>query len=118
MVVAFNKISTSGIDFKATIDGVEFTGFAKKDSNNLVHCNGKLVGTLTHICDRCGNEFDLKIDEKVDLFASDGEYNGEDYALDVMEFFEGLVNFDTILESELGVVLSDYHYCSTCKENI
>ena len=117
MIVAFKKISTNGIDFEATSGDMSFVGIAKKSQKNLVHCFGKLKGTITHTCDRCANEFTLEVDEEVELFASDGVYEKDEDLLDVMEFFDGFVNFDTILQSELGIVISDYHYCPTCKQN-
>lgn len=117
MEVAFKKIPASGINFEATNGNVKFSGVAKKDSKDLVHCFGRLSGKIIHNCDRCADEFSLEIDEEVNLFVSDGIYEDEENLLEVVESFDGFVNFDTILESELGLVMSDYHYCPTCKEN-
>lgn len=117
MEIVFKKVPVSGVDFETSINDIRFYGTAKKESKNLVQCTGILEGSLVLQCDRCGNEFTYNVNEKVNLYASDGLYESEDDLLDVIEFFEGSVNFDTILQSEVGSIKSDYHYCSTCKEN-
>ena len=117
MEIVFKKVPVNGVDFETSIGDVKFCGNAKKESKNLVECIGKIKGTLTHQCDRCGNDFTLPVNEEVKIFASDGLYESDDELLDIIEFFDSSVNFDTILESELGTIKSDYYYCSTCKDN-
>jgi uncharacterized metal-binding protein YceD (DUF177 family) len=117
MEIVFKKVPATGVDFETSIDELRFYGTAQKASKNLVHCIGKIEGTLIHPCDRCGNDFTLAINEKVKILASDGIYESDDELLDVIEFFDARLNFDTILQSEIGMIQSDYHYCSTCKED-
>ncbi|WP_024954859.1 YceD family protein [Sulfurospirillum arcachonense] len=117
MQIVFKKVPTSGVDFETSIKDIKFYGTANKESKNLVQCIGKIEGTLDYQCDRCGNDFPLHVKEDVKLFASDGVYKSDDDLLDVIEFFDESINFDTMLESELGTLQSDYYYCSTCKEN-
>jgi len=115
MEIAFKKIPTTGIDFEAIIDGFKFYGIVKKISRNLVECKGQLKGFFPHQCDRCGEEFEVDINEDISIFANDGLYDSDGKLLNVVEFFDDCVNFDIMLESEIGTIKSDYHYCSTCK---
>jgi len=115
MEVAFKKIPTTGIDFESVIEGFKFSGIAKKESKNLVECKGQLQGSMEHQCDRCGNEFEVEINEDISIYANDGLYDSDGNLLNVVEFFDDCVNFDIMLESEIGIIKSDYHYCSTCK---
>ncbi len=117
MKIVFKKIPQSGVDFETSLETVKFYGILEKKSRNLVRCHGKLEGTLTCSCDRCGEDMLLHVDEEIDLFASDGLYESGEELLEVMEFFDETVDLDTILQSEVETLKSDYHYCSTCSEN-
>jgi uncharacterized metal-binding protein YceD (DUF177 family) len=117
MKIVFKKIPQSGVDFETSFETVKFNGTLEKKSRNLVQCSGKLEGTLTCHCDRCGENLSLLVDEKIDLLASDGLYETNEELVEVMEFFDETVDLDTILQSEVETLKSDYHYCSTCSEN-
>jgi len=117
MKIVFKKIPQSGVDFETSFETVKFNGTLEKKSRNLVQCIGKLEGTLTCQCDRCAEEMSLHVDEKIDLLVSDGLYEASDELVDVIEFFDETVDLDTILQSEVETLKSDYHYCSTCSEN-
>lgn len=109
----FNQISQSGLKFETKSDEVKLYGLLKKKSLNLVSCEAKLSGKFDHYCDRCGIEFVLSLDEDVNLILSNGFY--KDSNLDAMEFFDGFIDVDEILQSELQAYLSEYHYCDKCK---
>ena len=116
-MINFQKISNSPIKFETESNGIKFSGNLVKKSANLVSCKGKMQGVIPYICDRCGDEFELNIDEEVDLFLSDGIFKDENQAnLDIMEFFNGQIDIDEILQSELEAYKSDYLYCMACKE--
>jgi hypothetical protein len=55
------------------------------------------------------------LDEKLELTLSDGIYDEDDNLLDVIEFFEGYIDIDEIIESEVASIKSDFHYCKDCK---
>ncbi|MDY0263876.1 MAG: DNA-binding protein [Epsilonproteobacteria bacterium] len=117
MVVEFKKIPVSGIHFETRTGDVHFCGEAVKVDKTLVKCNGKLSGTLQHACDRCAETFCLPIEETVEVFASEGLYTdkeGEEL-LNVIEFFEGSIDFDMMMQSEIEAFKSDYHYCGQCE---
>ncbi|MDD2383230.1 MAG: DNA-binding protein [Sulfurospirillaceae bacterium] len=118
MTIEFKKIPNSGVDFEVKCEEITLVGNALKSDKTIVACKGKLIGTVEHTCDRCAEIFTLGVNEEVEVFASDGLYEdkeGEEL-LNVIEFFDGSLNFDTILQSELEALKSDYHYCGTCEQ--
>ena len=94
--------------FELNSDGVNFNGELKRVTQNLVSCKGKIVGEIAHNCDRCG--------EDINLILSDGIYKDKEENLDdVVEFFDGFVNLEEVLTSEIEAFKSDYFYCDKCK---
>ncbi len=115
MKVSFTKISTKGDKISLERDGVKFTAIVSKLNENSINCEGKIHGTTSHFCDRCGDEFELKIDEHVELIAHNGVAKGSNEELEnIIEFFDGQVDFDEIFISELEAFKSDYFYCKNC----
>ena len=115
MKIVFKKIPQSGVDFETASDKIKFYGKLEKKSKNLVICTGKLEGTLDCQCARCGEDMSLHVDEDVDLLVSDGLYASSEELVEVMEFFDETVDLDTILQSEVETLRSDYHYCAECE---
>lgn len=118
MQIEFKKIPTTGVSFEVSLEDIVVVGNATKIDKTMVRIAGTMSGKVAHTCDRCASEFNLKVDEKVEVFASDGLYedkSGEDL-LNIVEFFDGSINFDTILQSELEALKSDYHYCGGCEQ--
>jgi len=118
MRIEFKKIPTTGVHFEVSSGDISVAGNATKIDKMMVRVDGTMTGLVLHACDRCASEFNLKVDEKVEVFASDGLYedkSGEDL-LNIVEFFDGSINFDTILQSELEALRSDYHYCGGCEQ--
>ncbi len=113
MKIEFKKIPNSGINFDISTKNVKFSGISVKIRNNLVKCTGSIKGSFPHICDRCGLEFINHMDENIEVYASDGIYEGD--FLDVIEFFDNSVDFDSILLNEIESYKSDYLYCDKCK---
>ena len=118
MQIEFKKIPTTGVHFEVSLGDIVVVGNATKIDKTMVRIDGTMSGAVSHACDRCATEFTLNVDEKVEVFASDGLYvdqDGEDL-LNIVEFFDGSINFDTILQSELEALRSDYHYCGGCEQ--
>jgi uncharacterized metal-binding protein YceD (DUF177 family) len=114
--IAFRKIAKEALDFELAKEGVKLFGKVFRKSSDLVLLKADLVGEISHICDRCGEDLRLKINEPLEILLSDGVYNGEIDELDVVEFYDGYIYFDEILQSEIESIKSDYHYCSKCKD--
>ena len=118
MQIEFKKIPTTGVHFEVSLGDIAVVGNATKIDKIMVRVDGAMRGSVAHICDRCAAEFNLEVDEKVEVLACDGLYedkSGEDL-LNIVEFFDGSINFDTILQSELEALRSDYHYCGGCEQ--
>ena len=116
MKIEFRKISDKEQSFEKDFDSLKCIGNFKKESDKIVLFNAKLVGEMESICDRCGDEFDVDIDEEISLKLIDG-YSEED-DLDVIECFDSMIDFDEIINSEIESLKSDYHSCEDCMIDI
>lgn len=116
MKINFKKIPQCGVDFETISENLKFSGKLNKESRNLVKCSGKIEGTLECQCDRCAEDITLEVNEKVDLLINEGFYKTGEELVEVMEFFDGVVDLDVVLQSEVETLKSDYHYCSACKD--
>jgi uncharacterized metal-binding protein YceD (DUF177 family) len=113
--IAFKKVNKEGIEFSLNTEELNFFGKLYTKSNGLVSCKAKIEGETSHICDRCGDDLVLKIDEDIDIFISNGVYeNNEKDEIDVVEFYDEIIYLDEILNSEVEALRSDYHYCNKC----
>jgi len=117
MKIEFNKISQNGIDFETKKDKIVFLGIAKKIKKNLIVCTGTIEGSFIHCCDRCGSEFEQNIKESVEIYANNGLYEDDYDYINLIEFFDGFINFDTMLQSELESFRCGYLYCNQCNKN-
>lgn len=89
---------------------------------DLAELHGTLTGSVTLTCDRCGAEYEQKIGEKVTLLVTDTPYKrkegeADEREYDIIEFLDGKVDLDLIIESEVNAIKYDYHKCSECSEN-
>ncbi len=117
MKIEFKKIDSTEKDFEVSLDELKFQGIFKRSERNLIKIDGKIVGLLSVICDRCCEPYDKEIEESILLYAANGEYqakSGENEDIDIIEFFDGFVDFDAILESEVESIKSDYYICKKC----
>ena len=116
MKIAFAKISAAPVPFEISRDGLKFSGNLKRKDSKFIECKGEIKGKISYICDRCGKEFHLDVNESVNLLLSESVFNDERHeSLDVMEFFGAGVDVDEILRSEMEAFKSDYFYCEECK---
>jgi len=114
--VEFKKVGFKPKKFQLNKEGIDFQGEFKKDQNNLVDIIGTIKNEIVVTCDRCSKEFMIKLDENIHIKASDGVYRGNLEEYDVIEFYEGMIDFDEILESEIESNKLDYHICDECKK--
>ncbi|CZE45879.1 hypothetical protein [Campylobacter geochelonis] len=116
MKLNFSKINFNEFPFEIQKANLTFAGNLKRQNAKTVKCDGQIYGKVEYNCDRCGDNILLDLDEKVDLVLSDGIYkSSQDVLEDVVEFFDGEINFDEILQSEIEAYKSDYFYCDKCK---
>jgi uncharacterized metal-binding protein YceD (DUF177 family) len=113
--IAFKKIAKEVLNFELLNENMKLSGAVFRKSPDLVLLKADMFGQVSHICDRCGNELSLEINEPLEIFLSDGIYKGEIDKIDVVEFYGGVIDFNEILQSEIESIKSGYHYCSKCK---
>ena len=114
MKLDFKKIGSSSKSVQTSSQEGHLEGELQRDKE-LVDFQGILRGDITVYCKRCGEEFYLPICEKLHLKLSDGIYRGFDEEADVIEFFDGKIDFDYLINSEMEAIKSDYHLCPVCK---
>ncbi len=116
MKIAFEKISASPKTVRGECDGVVFSGTLYKKTRHEAVVDGAMHGVLPLICDRCGKRFDYAVDTRIKLTLCDTvSENKED--LDIIEFLDGIVDTDYIVQSECSAIEGAYHYCSGCEAN-
>jgi hypothetical protein len=116
MKVALRKIGKTPIDFEVKSDEITFKGYLQYDSGKLILLKADLYGFITTECNQCGEEFKLRVDEKIEFFISDGVYEDvNNIELDVVESFNSIADLDELLNSEIELIKSDYHSCKKCK---
>ncbi len=113
MKIEFKKIPQNGIGFELKQEDVKFYGSAEKIAKDLVKSIGTMEGSFIHTCDRCGKDFKKTVKQNFEIYASNGIYEDDEYD-NLIEFFDGFVNFDTMLQSELESLKCDYLYCQEC----
>ena len=115
MKIALIKVKSLEIPFEVKADSLSMSGFLKPKSKSLIQLDATIDGKLELSCDRCGEAFDEALHETLTLLVSDGAYEDINNDFDIVECFDGFVNVDEILASEINLYKSDYHYCSQCK---
>ncbi len=115
MKIGFVRLSKEGFKSFLEKDGLSFDVKTYKVNDKLGRCEGKISGKTSHICDRCGDEFELSLDEDIQVFLSDGLYSASENELEnIIEFFDGFMDFEEVFISELEAIKSDYFYCKKC----
>lgn len=101
---------------ETSYNGVKLEGSLERVSDKVINLKGKIYGKIPHICDRCGKDIILNLDEKVSIILSNGVYNFQTID-NVIEFFDGKIDFDEVLQSEIEAFKSGYFYCDECSKD-
>ncbi len=115
MKIEFKKVGFNQKEIKIDDKNLRLQGNIVREDSNLVDLKGTLRGSVKVECRRCGREFSLPIEERLHLKLSDGVYRGSLEEADVVEFYDGSIDFDELMESERESVRLDYHLCDECK---
>ena len=90
---------------------------------SLARFRGVVEGTLHRVCDSCGEEYDAPVSESLELLFSDGPFETSEQErehgaemLDVIETEGGFIDMEKLLESEIQLILCEYHKCEICQE--
>ncbi|WP_455757691.1 hypothetical protein [Sulfurimonas sp.] len=115
MKITLRKVGKIPLDFEVKSNEITFKGYLEYHSGKLILLKADLTGSVDTQCSRCGEDFKLSLDEKIEFFISDGLYDGDDIDIDVVESFNSLADINELLNSEIELIKSDYHSCEKCK---
>ncbi|MGW8169014.1 MAG: YceD family protein [Sulfurovaceae bacterium] len=113
MQIAFDKLSSTPKPFELLLQGVSLSGTLHKQHHDTVILDGTLGGALEVSCDRCGISFDIDIEQPLKLELSQHTRQNKDN-LDIIEFLDGIIDLEYVLQSEIDSIKSTYHYCEKC----
>jgi len=114
--ITLRKITKTPLDFEEKSKEMIFKGYLEYHSGKLILLQAKLSGLLEKSCDICAQDFTMSVDEKIEFFLSDGIYDGSNNIdLDVVESFDGSVDIEELLASEIELIKSDYSRCKACQ---
>jgi len=115
MQIALSKISTTPKDFQAEFEGLSLCGSLERISKDVVALKARLKGEIELACDRCGKSFTLLQDQELDLKLSDSLIETQD-DLDIIEFLDGIIDIEYIIQSEIESQKALYNYCKDCSD--
>lgn len=117
MKIEFKKLPFTEKEFSNEFASVKLEGTFCKISSTLAKASVTLIGKTPVNCCRCGDEYDINVDEEFDFLLSDGPYTNSESDDFVFEIENSIVDFDHIIESEMSSLASDYHICEKCSQN-
>ena len=116
MKIAFDKIGTSPHPFVLRRDGLTIEGALRREQTHWISLSSRIEGELELDCDRCGASYVQALSEPLSLRITDTiSQDKED--LDIIEFLDGVIDIDSILESEINALSGDYHFCANCAQS-
>ena len=113
MKIVFDKIGSTAKPIEVSSKGVTLDGTLQKSGYHQVTLDAQILGDIELTCDRCGDIYDYKVDNKLRLKLSD-LVSEDKVDLDIIEFLDGEIDLSYILESEITSIESSYHYCDKC----
>jgi uncharacterized metal-binding protein YceD (DUF177 family) len=116
MKIVFDKVGQSEKPFELTVDGISLKGALAKSGYHRLRLKGDLQGQVELLCDRCGDAYQYDMDSPLNLTLSDEVIETED-DLDIIEFVDGVIDLEFIVQSEIASVQNSYHYCKKCESD-
>ena len=114
MKIEFKKITTIPKSFSLESEGVKLSGEVHRISSKLFEIKAHLGGEISLVCDQSGETYQEFLDEDLVLYISNGVWDIQSQSdlmtdFDVIEFFDGFIDFEYILQSEINSIKMDYH---------
>ena len=116
MKIVFDKIGQTSKPFELEVDSVSLKGTLTKRGYRRVKLEGKLEGSVELSCDRCGDTYSSDMNSPLALTLSDEVIETED-DLDIIEFLDGVIDLEFIVQSEIASVQNSYHNCEKCESD-
>ena len=114
MKIVFAKVVQTAKPFELEHNNVCLKGSLKKSGYHRVKLDGELTGEIELACDRCGITYIELVNVPLQLTLSDQVVETED-DLDIIEFTDGVIDLNFIVESEIASLESSYNYCDRCQ---
>ena len=114
MKIVFDKINQSPKPFDLEVEGVSLKGNLIKRGYRRVRLEGELKGATEVVCDRCGEVYQYDMNSPLHLTLSDEVIETED-DLDIIEFIDGVIDLEFIVQSEIASIKNSYHNCKVCE---
>lgn len=116
MKIAFSRINSTPYPFSLNLENMIFEGDMVKINPKHVKLKATMKGFIDRLCDRCGADMELKLDEHIELMLSDGIFKDSQNELsDTIELFDSQIDLIELALGELEAHLSGYFYCDSCK---
>jgi len=116
MKIVFDKIGQSPKPFELSVNGIALQGSLTKSGYHRLRLEGKLSGQVNLSCDRCAEAYQYDMESPLNLTLSDQVIETED-DLDIIEFIDGIIDLEFIVQSEIASVQNSYHYCKACENS-
>jgi len=116
MKIVFDKVGQTKKPFELTVNGVTLEGTLAKSGYHRLTLEGHLQGEVELSCDRCGDMYHHDMKSPLHLTLSDEVIETTD-DLDIIEFIDGVIDLEFIVQSEIASVQNSYHYCEKCEND-
>jgi len=116
MKIVFDKVGQSTKPFELTVEGISLKGTLEKSGYHRLRLEGDLEGQVELLCDRCGDVYQYDMGSPLNLTLSDEVIETED-DLDIIEFVDGMIDLEFIVQSEISSIQNSYHYCNECEND-
>ena len=116
MKIVFDKVGQTPKPFELTVDLVSLKGRLTKRGYRRVRLEGELEGYIELSCDRCGEEYSYNLNSSLALTLSSEVIETKD-DLDIIEFLDGIIDLEFIIQSEISSIQNSYHNCEKCESN-
>jgi uncharacterized metal-binding protein YceD (DUF177 family) len=111
--IPFSKVTPHTKTFLYKKDFLTFESELHRVNRERVFLRGRIFGKIALICDRCAEEFFEDVEWSIELTLSNRVVKSEK-DLDIIEFINSDIDFETILDSEANSYRLLYHHCKKC----
>ncbi|NOZ91268.1 MAG: DUF177 domain-containing protein [Epsilonproteobacteria bacterium] len=117
MKIVFDKVGHTEKPFEVDIQNVTLKGILVKRGYHRVALEAELEGSVELVCDRCADVYQENICSPLNLTLTDEVIETED-DLDIIEFIDGVIDLDFIVQSEIASIENSYHTCKKCENDM
>ena len=116
MEISFLKIKHHPLEINYSDETASIKGSIKRVDRTNIELKSDFKASISVICNRCGKEYLVDANYPLELLLSDGRYNSNK-EIDVVEFFDGKIDFDYLAKSEIASIKEGYNFCKDCANN-